>query len=95
MTVSISQVRMIPGGVEALATEAQTWQQLESVANEVAGRVRAPSRMRVWVKRGIGPRGAFAQVIMEGPGALTEEFGSSTRAPKAPLRTALRSMGGR
>ncbi|MCK9496593.1 MAG: hypothetical protein M0R75_14015 [Dehalococcoidia bacterium] len=89
----MSRVRMIPGAVEALAKSAETWQALEVVANAVAERVDAPSHLRVWVKRGDGPRGPFAQVIMEGPGALAEEFGTRSRPPKAPIRKALR--GGR
>lgn len=91
----MTRVRMLPGGVEAVAKDAGTWRQLEAVAEDVAARVQSPSHLRVWVKRGVSStRGeAFAQVIMEGPGALTEEFGNRSRAPKAPLRRALR--GGR
>jgi hypothetical protein len=91
----MSRVNMIPGGIEALVDNASTWQALEVVAEDVASRVRAPSRMRVWVKRGRGPQGPFAQVILEGPGALAEEFGTRTRAPRAPLRRALHEKGAR
>ena len=84
---------MLPGGLQAVVESAQTWRQLEVVANDIAKRVQAPRHLRVWVKRGVGPRGPFAQVIMDGPGVLTEEFGNRSRAAKAPLRRALR--GGR
>jgi hypothetical protein len=33
----------------------------------------------------------FSQVIMDGPGALTEEFGNRRRPARAPL---LRALGG-
>lgn len=92
----MARVRMLPGGLEALALSASTWRQLEAVAEDVAARVQVPSHLRVWVKRGISStRGeAFAQVIMEGPGVLTEEFGSRSRPAKAPLRRALRGRAG-
>ena len=91
----MSTVRLNHKGIEALAREASTWQQLEEVAEDVAARVQAPSHLQVWVKRGISTtRGeAFAQVIMEGPGALAEEFGTRSRPAKAPIRRAL--FGGR
>lgn len=91
----MSRVRANAQGIEEMVKGATTWRALEEVANEVAARVQAPARMRVWVKRGISStrREAFAQVIMEGSGALTEEFGNRSRPAKAPLRRALR--GGR
>lgn len=89
----MARVTVFEGAVEALSREASTHRALRAEAEKIAQRVVAPSRLRVWVKAGDGPRGAFAQVIMEGPGALTEEFGSRSRPAKAPLRRALR--GGR
>jgi hypothetical protein len=82
--------------MERIATGAKTWQYLEKVANEIAGRVQAPSKFRIWVKRGVahsGRRQAFAQVIMEGSGALAVEFGTKKTRPIAPLRKALRGKG--
>jgi hypothetical protein len=89
----MSIVRIIPAGIEELATSRGMERMLRAEAETVADRVDAPSHLRVWVKAGKGPQGMFSQVIMEGPGALTEEFGSRTRAPRAPLRRALK--GGR
>lgn len=92
----MTTVRVFPGGLEAIARSVDTAGGLREIANEVSTRVDAPSHLNVRVKAGIarsGRRQAFSQVIMEGPGALTEEFGNRSRAPKAPLRRALR--GGR
>ena len=91
----MSRVRANAPGIEQMVKGATTWRALEDVASDIAARVQAPSRLRVWVKRGISSarREAFAQVIMEGPGALTEEFGNRSRPANAPLRRALR--GGR
>lgn len=43
----------------------------------------------VFSRYGVGPEGADAQVIMSGPGAIEIEFGTSKRAPLAPLRKAV------
>lgn len=65
---------------------------LREKAEQMAGRVQAPSHLDVSTRAGVGPRGAFSQVIMSGPGALTWEYGNRSRAPRAPLRAALRSV---
>lgn len=63
-------------------------------ANKVKARVQVPrraqSKLTLITQAGRGPSGAFAQVIMRGPGALAIEFGSRNNAPIAPLRKALR-----
>jgi hypothetical protein len=89
----MARVTVFDNQVEALARGAASHGALRTVAEGIASRVSAPGHLRVWVKAGDGPQGAFSQVIMEGPGALTEEFGNRTRPAKAPLRRALR--GGR
>ena len=89
----MTKIKVDERALEALVTGPATWQYLERVARTVAARVEAPSHLRVWVKRGDGPRGPFAQVIMEGQGAPAIEFGTRTRPPNAPLRRAL--WGGR
>lgn len=86
------RVRTIPGAIDELAESREMVAMLREVAGDISGRVRAPSHLTVSTRAGVGPRGAFAQVIMSGPGALTEEFGNSSRGPKAPLR---RAIGGR
>lgn len=86
----MTSVRMVPGAIDQLMRSEEVAAELGKVAGQVRGRVRAPSRMQVFDRHGVGPRGAFAQVIMRGPGALTVEYGNRTRAPKAPLRGALR-----
>jgi hypothetical protein len=71
---------------------------LSDAAVRIAGRVRLPSsgpaagKLHLSTKRGRGPNGAFAQVIMRGPGALAVEFGTRRSRPLAPLR---RALGGR
>lgn len=68
--------------------------ELRKDAREVAARVRLPTRRRkdltLSTKAGMGPRGAFSQVIMRGPGALAIEFGTRRTRAFAPLRRALR-----
>lgn len=74
--------------------EALAWPALAREAEKIRSRVRLPSGAKgiqiLPVKRGIGPNGAFAQVIMRGRGALAIEFGSRNGPPVAPLRRALR-----
>lgn len=48
------------------------------------------SRMQFRTKKGKGPKGAFAQAIMSGDGALAVEFGSRNNPAYSPLRSALR-----
>lgn len=91
----MARVKLLQGGLEALASSAQTHQELRALAEEIAQGVDVPDHLWLTVKAGNGPRGPFSQVIMRGPGALTEEFGSRTRRPNAPLRRRLREMGGR
>jgi len=87
------RVQVDPIAVERLHEDESVAALLHGVAQSVEGRVRAPSRMAITTRAGVGRRGAYAQVRMTGPGAIVEEFGSRTRAPSAPLRNALR--GGR
>lgn len=69
--------------------------ELHEHAKRIAARVRLPSsgpaagKLRLSTRRGRGPNGAFAQVIMRGPGALAIEFGTRRSRPLAPLRRAL------
>lgn len=82
---------MLPAGLEEFEKEPQT---IEIVADQ-AGNVRAavhglPSHLRLYTRSGYGPRGAFAQVIIAGPGAGAWEFGTRTRRAHGSLRNALR-----
>lgn len=65
--------------------------ELGRAADRIAARVHLPSRAKLSLstKRGMGPRGAFSQVIMRGSGALAIEFGTRRRRAVAPLRRAL------
>lgn len=63
---------------------------LEAVAEDVRRRVRAAPRFTVSTTSGVGPQGAYGQVVMRGPDAVLEEFGGRSRAARAPLRSALR-----
>jgi len=64
---------------------------LRIVAQRVAKKVRAPKEFKISTRAGVGPHGAFSQVMMDGHGAVAVEFGTRTHPAKAPLRTALRS----
>lgn len=84
------RVNMLPNFEVLMRRDPAVGRGLRVVAEKVARKVRAPARFEITTRAGIGPKGAFSQVIMTGDGALTEEFGSSSRPPKAPLRSALR-----
>lgn len=87
------RVKMDAQTDKKLLRDASTGWLLRATAEKVKDRVRLPSRdLSLSVRAGIGPRGAFSQVIMTGPGALAVEFGSRRHEPKAPLRAALRSI---
>lgn len=87
------QFRMIPGALERLVQDASIADQLGEEAERLRRKVRAPSRMTLTTRSGVGRKGAFAQVVMRGPGAIAAEFGSRNNAPGAHLRSVLR--GGR
>jgi hypothetical protein len=84
---------MNAAAVKALEQQSDVARALGEVAKERAKRVSAPSRFSVSTRAGVGPKGAFAQVIMRGGGAIGWEFGSIRNPPMSPLRTAV--FGGR
>lgn len=86
------QIRMIPGALERLERQLDVAIQLLERAEQVKRHVGAPSRMELSTRSGIGPRGAFAQVVMSGSGAIAAEFGSRNNPPGAHLRSALRGL---
>jgi len=65
---------------------------LRDVADRVRKKVVVRKGLTLSERAGVGPHGAFSQVILTGSGALTEEFGTKTRPAKAPLRSALRGV---
>lgn len=78
---------------------------LRPIAQRAANAVSLPVNLRAYgyarqesyevtSRAGVGPRGAFAQVIMRGPRAVAIEFGTRTRPALAPLRRALFGMRG-
>lgn len=82
-----------PNGISGLAKSESTAERLGAVARVINRRVVAPRHLSKRVRWGVSRRGAFAQVIMRGPGAVVWEFGGLHNPPHAPLRNALR--GGR
>lgn len=67
---------------------------LREVADKAKGRVSAPKDQTLSVRAGVGPRGAFSQVIMRGPRATFIEFGTFRQRALAPLRSAIFAMKG-
>lgn len=61
----------------------------EGIVDSASGAT-GTSRMQFRTRRGKGPKGAFAQAIMSGDGALAVEYGSRNNPAYAPLRSALR-----
>ncbi|MGE0133761.1 MAG: hypothetical protein AB7L91_06290 [Dehalococcoidia bacterium] len=86
------RIEMKQSGLDELYKSDDMVDGLRTFAEEIAARVDEPSHLTVRARAGVSRRGAFAQVIMRGPGALTIEFGNRSRPPKAPLR---RAIGGR
>lgn len=82
-------IRIFQPGIDALRNDRGVAEELRKVANAKASRVQAPSRMTISTRAGIGPQGAFSQVMMHGAGAGAVEFGTRSRAPLAPLRRAV------
>lgn len=89
----MNQVRTFPSEIAKLKQEFSVAEGLGREAEVVRGRVRAPAKMEVFTRFGIGPRGAFSQVIMRGDGALAVEFGTRRSRAVAPLRRALGGSG--
>lgn len=71
--------------------QADLEQHAQAVVSAAQG-ARGTSKMRFRTKKGKGRRGAFAQAIMTGEGALSVEFGTSRAPALAPLRNALRRI---
>lgn len=83
-------LKWLPEEYRDLQTSRQVVTICWAVANAVMWRVDdVPSHLSLSARAGVGPRGAFSQVMMHGPGALTWEFGNRSRGPRAPLRRAL------
>lgn len=85
----IRRVRFFSNGEDLLLKAKAVGGILRATAQGFAGKVTAPSGQAISAKGGIGPRGAFGQVIMRGPGAVDVEFGSQRRPAQAPLRSAI------
>lgn len=83
---------MLPGALERLERQLDVAIQLLESAEQVRRRVRAPSRLTLSTRSGVGPQGAFAQVTMRGPAAIAAEYGSRNNPPGAHLRSALRGV---
>lgn len=83
-------IRTNRSGIEDLIQSDEVAGELGLIAKRFSQKVRAPSSQTVGIRAGVGPQGAFSQVIMRGPGAIAIEFGSRNNAPMAPLRKALR-----
>lgn len=88
----MSSVKLFQDAIDSLAEDPAIADELGKAADKVRASVRAPRHLRVWTRRGVGPRGAFAQVGMTGQGALAIEYGSRKNRALAPLRSAIRSI---
>jgi hypothetical protein len=88
----MSDLRIVfhPDAEKDLRQSAAVARALRAVADKVQRKVRAPKHLTLSTRAGVGRRGAFAQVIMAGSGALAVEFGTRTNVAIAPLRRALR-----
>lgn len=80
-----------PVEIESMGSSKEVAALLGEEAETMRGRVRAPSKFRVFTRKGVSRKGAFAQVIMRGEGAIAVEFGTRRSKPQAPLRKAMRS----
>jgi hypothetical protein len=78
--------------IRKLGREPGVVKNLDANAQDVRRRVLVPRHLTLSTRAGIGPRDAFSQVIMRGPGAIAYEFGGRTISARAPLRRAIASM---
>lgn len=86
-------LRFFPGALDDVLNGEGVQAELERHADavvEAAQGSHGTSRMRFRTRKGRGRRGAFAQAIMSGDGAIAVEFGTSRTPPLSPLRSALR-----
>lgn len=87
------KIEGLRAGINDLRSNRQIADYLGEVAAERAATIPyIPRHLRVFTRHGVSRRGAYAQIILRGPGALTWEFGNRSRPPRAPLR---RAVGGR
>lgn len=87
----MTKVNLFEAEIKALGEDKDVINLLGQEAEKVKGRVRAPKHLVVYTRKGKSRRGAFAQIVMKGQGALAIEYGSRKNPPYAPLR---RAMGG-
>jgi hypothetical protein len=83
------RVRVFNDEVAKIAEDPKVADHLAAKLRAVQGGVNPPSGMTSRVRRGVGPRGAFAQLIVRGDGAVAWEWGSVNNSPAGQLRAAL------
>lgn len=91
--MSFSRIRISQKFIDDLESSPEVAGALGQVAQDVLPRARAkaPSWLQAqWLTRaGVGPRGAFAQAIARGSGAVLAEYGGRGRAPRAMFRSSI------
>jgi hypothetical protein len=91
----MGDVRVFGRAVDEVANGVDVQAFLEGVAGRVVDAAqgqRGTSKLRFRTRSGEGPRGAFAQAIMYGEGAVAIEFGTRRTPPLSPLRSAMRRV---
>lgn len=85
----IGAVKIFTEAIESLSESEEIPPELVKAAESIASRVRAPRHLTVYTRKGVSSRGAFAQVVMRGRGAVAIEYGTARMRASAPLRNAL------
>lgn len=90
-TIANGDTRIAFNGSADKTLNALSVDDLAAEAQRIASRVKLPRRANLTLstRRGVGPRGAFAQVVMRGEAALAIEFGTRRSRAVAPLRRAM------
>lgn len=77
---AIREMAESPDVVDGMGAEAE---RLRGRAGDV------PRHLRLEVRKGVGPRSTYSQLVLVGQGAAAWEFGTRTHAPHGTLRRAL------
>jgi hypothetical protein len=86
------RLHTLPNGIHELERDPGIAAGMGLAAGQLRSRISTHGATTLSTRQGVGPRGAFGQVVMTGEGAIPIEFGSRIAAPLAPLRRALGGM---
>ena len=85
----MARINLNRSAIKELADSDAVVDALGQVAQKVTARIQAPSRMSKYTRAGKSDKGAFAQSVVRGPGAVAWEYGSRYNPPAGQIRGAV------